>query len=133
MVQCGAHGATDITGYGLLGHAQELAEASGVRLQLELAGLPFLPGVRDHAAHGVMDAGVAMNQVAFGRYIEWGGEVAESDRNMLFGSETSGGLLVSLCPDDVPRFQGLMQDQGLNAPVVGEVVAGPAGTIEVRA
>ncbi len=51
---------------------------------------------------------------------------------MLFGSETSGGLLVSLRPDRVQRFQKLMQDQGLGAPVVGEVVAGPTGTIEVR-
>ena len=132
MVECEAHGATDITGYGLLGHAQELAEASGVRLRLEFAGLPFLPGVRGHAAQGVVDAGVAMNQLAFGTHVEWADEIAESDRNMLFGSETSGGLLVSLRPDCVRQFQKLMQDQGLSAPVVGEVVAGPTGTIEVR-
>ncbi len=132
MVECEAHGATDITGYGLLGHAQELAEASGVRLRLEFAGLPFLPGVRGHAAQGVVDAGVTMNQLAFGAHVEWADEIVESDRNMLFGSETSGGLLISLRPDCVRQFQTLMQDRGLSAPVVGEVVAGPTGTFEVR-
>lgn len=123
---------TDITGFGLLGHAQEMALASGVRLVFEFDSIPFLPGVRELSAQGVVDAGVAMNQSAFAQYVEWSADIPDSDRNLLWESESSGGLLVSLPEACVREYVQRCQDNGVGAVVVGQARVGPAGTIEVR-
>lgn len=132
MLACGAAAATDITGYGLLGHAQEMAEASGVAIRFVGGSLPLLPGVMELAAQGLRDAGVAMNESAFGSRVVWADDVPETMRNLLWGSETSGGLLVCLRPERVEEFQRRVQDAGGLAPVVGSVFDGSPGSIEVQ-
>lgn len=127
----GAHAATDITGYGLLGHGQEMAEGSGVGLRLGFDRLPFLPRVRELAARGLADSGVAMNEQAFGARVRFDGTIADTDRSLLWGSETSGGLLVSLPGDRVAGYLEELAAGGVAAAAVGEVLDGPAGTIEV--
>lgn len=132
MLAVGASAATDITGYGLLGHAQEMAEASGVIIRFFASALPFLPRVRELAEQGLRDAGVAMNESAFGASVSWAGDVPEPVRGLLWGSESSGGLLVAVASEQVQDFQRRAQDAGIVAPVVGEVKAGKPGRIEVR-
>ena len=131
MLACGVHSATDITGYGLLGHAQEMAQASGVRLRFDAQAVPLLPKVLE-LADTLVDAGVAMNESSFGDKVEWHGEVATALRNILWESQSSGGLLVSLPEDRVACFQREAVDAGVIAAAVGSVAAGPAGTVEVR-
>lgn len=131
MLACDASAATDITGYGLLGHAQEMAEGSGVAIRFRLNKLPFLPRVRELAEQGLLDAGVAMNESAFGSRVTWAGDVPETVRSLLWGSESSGGLLVALKPERVQEFQRRAEDAGIVSPVVGEVIAGEPGTIQV--
>jgi selenide,water dikinase len=130
MLACDVHSATDITGYGFLGHAQEMAAGSGVRLRFEVATLPLLPGVLDMAAT-MVDAGVAMNESSFGDKVEWNGDVSPGLRNILWESQSSGGLLVALPESRVADFQRRAGDAGIIAAVVGSAVAGPAGTVEV--
>ena len=131
MLACDVHSATDITGYGFLGHAQEMAQGSGVRLRFEASAIPLLPGVLA-LADTLVDAGVAMNESSFGDRVEWHGEVAPALRNVLWESQSSGGLLVSLPQNRAPEFQRRAGDAGILAAVVGAVVAGTPGTIEVR-
>lgn len=124
---------TDITGYGLLGHAQEMAEGSKVRLALYAGALPLLPGVIELVRAGVEEPGMLMNETSFGSRVEWQPGVDEGRRKLLWESESSGGLLVALPTAKVESYRKVLADGGVMAAVVGEVLPGPAGTIEVRA
>jgi len=130
MLRHGVHSATDITGYGLLGHAQEMAEGSGVRLRFRLGDLPFLPRVRELAAQGLVDSGVAMNRQAFEERVVFADGIAGPDRDLLFGSETSGGLLIALAPERAGAMVEELRAVGVEACLVGGVTDGPAGTVE---
>jgi selenide,water dikinase len=131
MSECDASAATDITGYGLLGHAQEMAHGSGVGIRFRLTDIPVLPKTRELSEQGIVDAGVAMNQSGFEKMVEWDSGIAEPDRNLLWESETSGGLLVALPGKCVQQYQEMVGDHGIKAPAVGEVVAGEPGIVEV--
>lgn len=130
MVECGARAATDITGYGLLGHAQEMAAASQVRLRIFAEQVPILPGAREHA-RTLVDPGVLMNESSFGGWVEWRTDVPAEVRNLLWESESSGGLLIALEPARARAFQDRAKQAGIIVPSIGEVLEGPPGTIEV--
>jgi selenide, water dikinase len=132
MLACDVHSATDITGYGFLGHAQEMAAGSGVRLLFNAPAIPLLPSVLA-MAETMVDAGVAMNESSFGDKVEWQGEVPSPLRTILWESQSSGGLLTALPENRVTDFQRRAKDAGILAAVVGSVIAGAAGTIEVVA
>jgi selenide,water dikinase len=132
MLACDAWSATDITGYGLLGHAQEMAEASATGIRFHAGRIPLLPGVLK-LAERLCDPGVAMNESSFGPSVTWQENVPEPLRNLLWESQSSGGLLVALPPERTDEYCGRMADAGEQAWLVGEVIAGPAGTIEVIA
>jgi len=130
MLASGAHSATDITGYGLLGHAQEMAEGSGLRLRLVASAIPLLPKVLA-MAETMVDAGVAMNESSFGDRVEWKGDFKPALKNILWESQSSGGLLIALPETRVTDFQRRAQDSGILAAVVGSAITGSPGTIEV--
>ncbi len=132
MVTCGAAAATDITGYGFLGHAQEMAGAGEVRIRFHMDAIPLLPKVLELSASGMKDPGVKMNRTSFGKWVEIDEGVDKSKSNLLWESETSGGLLVALSETKAREFRKMLADKGIEAPVVGEVIEGSAGTIEVR-
>ncbi len=132
MVECGASAATDITGYGFLGHAQEMAEGSGKALEFRAAAIPLLPGVLELAEAGLEDPGVAMNQSSFASKVTLDPALGEGTKRILWESQTSGGLLVSLAEQEAGRFQRLAADKGVSAAVIGRVLDGPAGTVLVR-
>lgn len=121
MVAAGVKAATDITGFGLVGHAVEMAEASGVTLELVAAAVPFLPGARETAAQGLIPAGAHRNrEYALRRASLAGGKLAEL---LYCGPETSGGLLMAVpaagAAELVARLRGLAGSEA--AAVVGEV------------
>lgn len=130
MLACDASAATDITGYGLLGHTQEMAEGSGVRVRFHARAIPFLPKVVEMAA-GLQDPGATMNESSFATKVEWRGDVPAPVRSILWESQSSGGLLVALRPERVRDFQNRVRPRGVLAAVVGEVTAGEPGTVEV--
>jgi selenide,water dikinase len=132
MLACRAGSATDITGYGFLGHAQEMAEGSGVSMRFEAGRMPFLPRVLELSAQ-FQDPGIAMNESSFGPRVTWQSDVPAPVRSVLWESQSSGGLLVALASGRVDEFAKRMADAGEQAWLVGEVVAGPPGTIEVVA
>ncbi len=130
MLEFNANAATDITGYGFLGHLQEMAEASEVRVRVYSREIPMLPAVRALAARYI-DSGVAMNETSFSTKVEWKCELPDAIRNLLWESESSGGLLISLPAGSVGLFQQKAFRLGVLAAVVGEVISGSPGTIEV--
>ncbi len=95
-VECGARAATDISGFGLLGHASHLARASGVTLQFDSAAFPVLPGAAAAAAEGVTMGGAARNARYVEPLVRWGASVDAVARALAVDPQTSGGLLVAL-------------------------------------
>lgn len=120
----GVRGATDITGFSLLGHASEMAALSGVGLRFRLADLPFLPGAAEYAEQWLFPAGANRNQEHFGCGVTFADAIGDELRLLLFTPETSGGLLLAVPPDRLAELRGLAAEAGQALWVVGEVVEG---------
>jgi selenide,water dikinase len=107
MLTTGAHACTDITGFGLLGHAREMAEASGVTLVIETGQVPLLPGAYGYAAGGAIPGGLRNNMDFAGCAV---GKLREIDpvlELLLYDPQTSGGLLIAMPEEDVAKMQAL--------------------------
>ena len=114
---------TDVTGFGLLGHAHEMAERSGVRIELDAAALPFFPGAREQAEAGVRTGGDRRNRDFAGPHVEAEG-VPDDVLALAYDPQTAGGLLVSLPADKAPVMQAEFESRKLFACRVGRVVEG---------
>lgn len=104
MVAAKAHAATDITGFGLLGHASEVASASGKTLEFEANAVPLLRGARELAAKGFITRAASSNHAYLEGQVEFGSEVEQDLLNLITDAETSGGLLVSLDERNLGAF-----------------------------
>jgi selenide,water dikinase len=104
MLQLDPHGCTDITGFGLLGHAREMAVASGVTIEIDVATVQFLPGAIDYAKAGAIPGGLKNNIEFVSCAVEVAVDLAPEIENLLYDPQTSGGLLVSLPERDAARF-----------------------------
>ncbi len=121
----GATCATDVTGFGLLGHASHVAKASRVTLRIFVNRVPLLPGARQAADRGVRTGGAERNLEYLEPRVDWG-KSSETDRVLMIDPQTSGGLLVALSPDRVARYLSLVPD----AIEIGEVIpAGASGLV----
>jgi len=131
MLEVGVNAATDVTGFGLLGHLGEMAAASGVSARLELGAVPVLPGVRDLAAAGVVPGGTRRNLDSAARFTDFGAGVDEADRLVMADAQTSGGLLVAVPGERAGALEAAMARLGVPAVAVGAVEEGPPGRIAV--
>jgi selenide,water dikinase len=93
-----AHGCTDITGFGLIGHAREMALASGVTLEIDASQLEFLPGALEYAARGAIPGGLNNNREFASCAVELRRELPPEIEALLYDPQTSGGLLLSVDP-----------------------------------
>ncbi len=126
----GVHAATDITGFGFLGHAREMADASRVTLSIDAASLLVLPGAIELAAAKVLSGGANRNRSFLSGRVDVGARVPPDLVSVLYDSETSGGLLIALPPDGAPRLvEALRAKAHADAAVIGRVV--PRGTCAV--
>jgi selenide, water dikinase len=125
------HSATDITGFGLLGHAAEMARKSGVGLRIDSQRLPLLPGARDYAEQRIAPGGLNRNReyVEADGYVRYAESVDAAIRLLLFDPQTSGGLLLALPPDAAAAYESLCREAGQGCWRIGEVVE--AAGIEV--
>jgi len=124
------HACTDITGFGLLGHADEMATQSTVGMRFAAQHVPLLPGAREYAAAGDVPGGTGRNRDAFGAHVTFADEVDEVTRTLLFDPQTSGGLFVALAPAALARAQTALAEAGVAVAVVGDVVAGAGLRVE---
>ena len=125
----GVHALTDVTGFGLAGHALELARGAGCSLHIDWARVPQLAGVRALAAAGVVTGASARNWVSYGDEVALPAGFAAEDRALLTDPQTSGGLLVSCAPSAVGEVIAVFRRHGFEAAAeIGEVrAAAPAG------
>lgn len=131
MAECRASAATDVTGFGLIGHAAEMARGAGVTLRLELAGIPLMKGVRELIADGMLPAGCYRNRDHYQPLIA--PTHPDSDALLpLFDPQTSGGLLIALAARDADRFMTSADKLGIFARRIGCVLPFQTHSIEVR-
>ena len=122
----GSRCATDITGFGLLGHASHVARASNVTLAIDLSAVPLLPGAREAAASGTVTDGGKRNADYLREMVRWNGG-DDVDRALLFDPQTSGGLLVCVQPGRTAEYLSRVE----GAVVIGEVIQRGDVAIEV--
>ena len=104
MLRLQVHGCTDVTGFGLIGHAREMALASGVTLEIETASLQFLPGALAYAKMGAVPGGLKNNREFASPAVETGRELPREIEDLVYDPQTSGGLLISLPETDASRL-----------------------------
>jgi selenide,water dikinase len=125
------HGLTDITGFGLIGHARELALASQVSLRLYAANVPLLRGAIDCVQAGYIPGGLKANRDFAECVVEYGTDISDDLRALLFDPQTAGGLLISLASDDTEALLSDLKQLGLPAAHVGDVEASTKPIIRV--
>jgi selenide, water dikinase len=126
------HAATDVTGFGLVGHARELLAASGVAGEIDTATVPVIGGVRELVADGMVAGGTQRNHAFVSDTTDWGA-ISEAAQLLLADAQTSGGLLIAVAPDRTDDLvDALGRQDALAAAVVGQCVAGVAGHVTVR-
>lgn len=117
-------GGTDITGFGLLGHAYEMASASGVGLRFSYGKIPILAGARRYAQEWIFPGGSTDNRAFFGSHVKFDPQIDEPSQMLLFDAQTSGGLLLSVDPENLEPMLARAAETEETLWQVGEVVAG---------
>jgi selenide,water dikinase len=126
----GVHALTDVTGFGLLGHLNEIARGSGLAARVDLRSVPMHPGVEQLAAAGFVTGASGRNWAGYGRDVTLDG-VSDVMRALLTDPQTSGGLLVACDPDCVDEVLGVFRDEGFErAAVIGGMTAGRGITVK---
>jgi selenide, water dikinase len=132
MLRVGVHAATDITGFGLLGHLRSMLRASGVSARLYARRAPLLPGAYELAEAGRVPGGTRRNREDVERSVTWDSAVPETMRLLLCDAQTSGGLLIATPRDHADQLINELARIGTAAAArIGEVTSGEPGTVQV--
>ena len=124
MQSVGVNACTDITGFALLGHAQEMAEKSGVGIRFYLEKLPFLEGARGYAEDWLFPGGTCRNQEHYAPQARFAPDIPEEMQMLLYTPETSGGLLIAVPAEKLEELTTIFSAEGQEHWVIGEVVEG---------
>jgi selenide, water dikinase len=128
----GVEAATDVTGFGLLGHLHRMLRASGVAGEVDAARVPFLPGAAELAAAGFVSGGTRNNEAYLRDHVELEAGLPPVVATLLHDAQTSGGLLLSVAPAALGGLVADLRARGIEPAVVGRVLEGPAGRVGVR-
>ena len=129
-----AHACTDITGFGFIGHALEMATASRVGMRIESKSIPVFPEAMEYAKMGLVPGGTFSNRDFFSCKVEIESNSDTRDLliDILYDPQTSGGLLISLPPDQAEKLgEALIREGHVFSPIIGEVSAEPLGKIQL--
>jgi selenide,water dikinase len=133
MQEVGVHACTDVTGFGLLGHACQVAENSQVAIKLSYSLVPYFPEVIEFAQQGLCPAGLYRNREFYSDRVKFAAELPEYMRLVLFDAQTSGGLLISLAPEKAQLLLEKLHEAALkDATIIGEIVSEPKRMIIVE-
>jgi selenide,water dikinase len=133
MLAVGVHAATDVTGFGLLGHLHNMLRASEVAAEVTAADVPVLTGTREMLARGAIPGGTRRNLESVQEAVRFAAAIPEADRILLADAQTSGGLLIAVAAERADRLrEALGREATPAAAVIGRITAGAAGTIFVR-
>ncbi len=117
------HGMTDVTGFGMIGHAREMAIGSGVSLRLYASRVPLLEGAVECVRSGYVPGGLKANREFTKGCVEFDDTVPEEIRTLLCDPQTAGGLLISVAEKDAGRLVAALRNVGIDAVEIGEVIA----------
>lgn len=131
MVEFGAHAATDVTGFALMGHAWEMARASNVTLEIEASGVPLIPGALELASAGMLTSGDKTNRLYVGEDVRLGEAVGKELASLLFDPQTAGGLLISVEASRAAELLARLRERYKDATVIGRVVERGAHLIRI--
>ena len=130
MTQVGVNAATDITGFGLLGHLKSMVKSSGVAAEVNLSQVPILPGVAELLEQGIAPGGTGRNRDSVADAVHWHPDLSDSDQLLLCDAQTSGGLLISVpAARQDALLSALTAAKTPAAALVGRITDGPPGTI----
>jgi selenide,water dikinase len=133
MLESSAHAATDVTGFGLLGHLRNLALASGLSATIFFDRVPVLAAARRYVRAGVAPGGTHANRRYLDAHVHYAPDVEREDQLLLADAQTSGGLLIAVAERDVDALVRALERHGAPASaVVGRLEAGKAGTMRVE-
>jgi len=125
------HAVTDVTGFGLLGHAREMAIGSGVSMRLDHSAIAYLPGAVDAARNHFFSGGLANNREFLEGCVDFGASVPEEMRALLYDPQTSGGLLVAIAPEAAQPALAALQAREIPARIIGEVILKQSPLIQI--
>lgn len=127
MQSVGANACTDVTGFGLLGHAFEMAKASDITLEIRSESVPLLPDVLELISQGMLTRGDKNNRIYVGETVSFAASVNGIMQSALFDPQTAGGLLISLKPENAAQFLTMIPD----TKIIGRVTARREHLIEI--
>ena len=127
------HGMTDVTGFGMIGHAREMAIGSGVGMRIHASRVPLLEGALECVRAGYVPGGLKANRTFAESCVEYDAAVPEEIRTLLYDPQTAGGLLISVAEKDAERLVAALRNAGIDAVEIGEVVAKQKPLITVLA
>jgi len=125
------HAATDVTGFGLLGHTSEMAKASGVGIRIDANQVPILPRAKELAEAGKVPGGTKNNFAHVADVVTYTDYLDQTDRWILCDAVTSGGLLIAVAEKQAEELVNELQEKGVDVRVIGEVTAENEGRIIV--
>jgi selenide,water dikinase len=131
MATVEVHAATDITGFGLLGHLHAMARASGVAAQIEAALVPLLPGAEMLAEAGEVPGGTRSNERFLASRVRWPAHLSAARQTLLCDAQTSGGLLLAVPGSEVDRLLSALKEKKVTGSVIGQLTEGDPGSILV--
>jgi selenide,water dikinase len=125
------HAVTDITGFGLLGHAREMAAGSGVSIEIDHRNIAYLPGAIEVARAGFLAGGLVNNREFISHCVEFAASVPEEFRDLLYDPQTSGGLLAAVAEGSADAALAALARRKVEGRVIGRVVAKHSPLIRV--
>ncbi len=132
MVEVGVNACTDVTGFGLMGHLQEMVAASGVAARIHASRVPVLDEVWPLIKAECVPGGSEANRKFADEFAQWHGDIADSVRLALCDAQTSGGLLIATPAEKAEQMLFALREAGVDsATLIGEIAAGPACCIYV--
>ena len=130
MLEAGASAATDVTGFGLLGHLAIALSASDVAARIQAGTLPLLPGILELVRQGMVPSGSRANRAFVGPNVDWG-DLPEPEQLVLADAQTSGGLLIAIQPESADALRQGLTARGIPGAEIGVVEPGVAGHVAV--
>ena len=132
MIEMGAHACTDITGFGLIGHASHLVQEGETGIEFDFNAIPFFAGVMELSKKEIYPGGLGRNCDFYAPQVEFKSRIPEYKKNLLFDPQTSGGLLIALPPQKAETLVQSLKKKKINAAIIGKVIKDTDHKIAVK-
>lgn len=133
MQQIHVNAATDVTGFGLLGHLREMLSSNSIGARIEISKVPILPAARELAAQGCVPEGSHNNHRYLADFVEYQAQISREEELILCDAQTSGGLLIAVPSEAVDNILSALANSSTRGQVIGEIITDPRERIQIMA